>query len=271
MEMSEVLWRRGDSLCQIPPGTWIVAREDTTVDVRGARISRSPNMGALDRFTHASWRACVAGIDEEALAGPTACACVRNLNRLRTSSHCRLFLPVSLPPSRIIAYRRGWRQPSACRLFGSRRQRWAFRSGSANMAFDNDDLGEHHEDRRDVAGAGAAPVAKSGLVGQQRRSVRAFLGEGRRAVRYPARLQAVATFIVDPDAGTRRELTRATASETGPRAVMFYRPLPSRALTARDLLKSAAATVRAPISCGSCWRPCASAFSHCHAAGYKPC
>jgi NHLM bacteriocin system ABC transporter ATP-binding protein len=71
------------------------------------------------------------------------------------------------------------------------------------------------------------------FIGDDRRPVAVLPGAGGRHV------------IVDPGAGTRRELTRLTASELAPEAVMFYRPLPSRALTVRDLLKFGAATGRA--------------------------
>jgi NHLM bacteriocin system ABC transporter ATP-binding protein len=71
------------------------------------------------------------------------------------------------------------------------------------------------------------------FVGDDRRAVAVLPGAGGRHV------------IVDPGAGTRRELTRATASELAPEAVMFYRPLPSRALMVRDLLKFGAATSQA--------------------------
>ena len=71
----------------------------------------------------------------------------------------------------------------------------------------------------------------------------AFLGQDRRAVAILPKAGG-RHIIVDPGAGTRRELTRAIAAELAPEAVMFYRPLPSRALTVRDLLKFGAATVR---------------------------
>jgi NHLM bacteriocin system ABC transporter ATP-binding protein len=71
------------------------------------------------------------------------------------------------------------------------------------------------------------------FIGDDRRPVAVLPGAGGRHV------------IVDPGAGTRRELTRVSAAELAPEAVMFYRPLPSRALTVRDLLKFGAATGRA--------------------------
>jgi len=113
----------------------------------------------------------------------------------------------------------------------------------ANMAFDNDDL------------ARAVRIAEASRVRLRRLLLRAdwqtnsagpfvaFLGEDRRPVAILPKAGGRHT-IVDPGAGTRRELTRAIAAELAPEAVMFYRPLPSRALTVRDLLKFGAATVR---------------------------
>jgi len=48
---------------------------------------------------------------------------------------------------------------------------------------------------------------------------------------------------------------------------MFYPPVPSRALTARDLLKFGAATGSGRFPADHDWRPCASPSRTGHAAG----
>jgi NHLM bacteriocin system ABC transporter ATP-binding protein len=244
MEMPEA-YGSGECPLPIPPGTWIVAREDTTVAVRGSTdFPLAEIWAALDRFHARVMETLCRRIDEEALAEADRLRLRSNLNRLRTSSIVGRL-------AGIIAAGPGSSQPGAVganRLLAACREVGAAMGVSlkapANMAFDNDDL------------ANTMRIAEASRVRARRLLLRAdwwtigagpfvaFLGEDRRAV---AVLQGSGGrhIIIDPGAGTRRELTRATASELAPEAVMFYRPLPSRALTVRDLLKFGAAMVRA--------------------------
>jgi NHLM bacteriocin system ABC transporter ATP-binding protein len=244
MEMPEV-YGAGEIPLPIPPGTWIVAREDTTVEVRESTdFALAEIWAALDRFHARVMESLCRRIDEEALAEADRLRLRSNLNRLLTSSIVgRLAGIIATEPESSQTGAVGAnRLLVACREVGA--AMGISLQAPANMAFDNDDL------------ANTMRIAETSRVRARRLLLRAdwwvnsadpfvaFLGEGRRAV---AILPGTGGrhIIVDPDAGTRRELTRATASELAPEAVMFYRPLPSRALTARDLLKFGAATVRA--------------------------
>lgn len=244
MEMPEAY---GSGECPLPiaAGTWIVAREDTTMEVRGS--ADFPLAGiwvALDRFHARVMETLCRRIDEETLAEADRLRLRSNLNRLRTGSIVGRL-------AGIIAGEPGSLQPGAGgtnRLLAACREVGAAMGVSlkvpANMAFGSDDL------------ADIMRIAEASRVRARRLLLRAdwrtnsagpfvaFLGEDRRPV---AVLQGAGGrhVIVDPASGTRRELTRATASELAPEAVMFYRPLPSRALTVRDLLKFGAAMVRA--------------------------
>nr|WP_176422176.1 NHLP bacteriocin export ABC transporter permease/ATPase subunit [Bradyrhizobium sp. 2S1]MCK7670713.1 NHLP bacteriocin export ABC transporter permease/ATPase subunit [Bradyrhizobium sp. 2S1] len=231
----------------MPPGTWIVAREEATLVVRDSTAFPLAEIwAALDRFHARVMEGLCRRIDEETLAEADRLRLRSNLNRLRTCSIVDRL-------AGIIAAEPGSTQPGAVgasRLLAACREVGAALGISlqapANMAFDHDDL------------ASAVRIAEASRVRTRRLLLRAdwwsnsagpfvaFLGEDRRAV---AILPGAGGrhIIVDPGAGTRRELTRATAAELAPEAVMFYRPLPSGALTVRDLLKFGAATVRADL------------------------
>jgi NHLM bacteriocin system ABC transporter ATP-binding protein len=235
----------GECPLPIPPGTWIVAREDTTVEVRGSTdFPLAEIWAALDRFHARVMETLCRRIDEEALAEADRLRLRSNLNRLRTSSIVGRL-------AGIVAAEPGSSQPgvigangllAACREVGE--AMGISLQAPASMLSGSDDL------------ANATTIARASRVRTRRLLLRAdwwtnsagpfvaFLGEGRRAV---AVLPGAGGrhIIVDPGTGTRRELTRATASELAPEAVMFYRPLPSRALMARDLLVFGAAMVRA--------------------------
>jgi NHLM bacteriocin system ABC transporter ATP-binding protein len=244
MEMPET---HGSRECPLPmpPGTWIVAREETALEVQeSTAFPLAEIWAALDRFHGRVMESLCRRIDEETLAEADRLRLRSGLNRLR-----RTGIVSSL--AGIITDGSGASQPGA---IGANRLLAACREVGAavgislqapvNMAFDNDDL------------ASAVRIAEASRVRTRRLLLRAdwwtnsagpfvaFLGEDRRAV---AILPGAGRrhIIVDPGAGTRRELTRATAAELAPEAVMFYRPLPSKALTVRDLLKFGAATVRA--------------------------
>jgi hypothetical protein len=77
----------GECPLPIPPGTWIVAREDTTVEVRGSTdFPLAGIWAALDRFHARVMETLCRRIDEEALAEADRLRLRSNLNRLRTSS-----------------------------------------------------------------------------------------------------------------------------------------------------------------------------------------
>jgi NHLM bacteriocin system ABC transporter ATP-binding protein len=244
MEMPEAY---GSAECPLPiaAGTWIVAREDTTVEVRGSTgFPLAGIWAALDRFHARVMETLCRRIDEEALAEADRLRLRSNLNRLRTSNIVGRLAgiiggaPGSSQPGVVGANR----LLAACREVGA--AMGVSLKAPASMAFDNDNL------------ANIMRIAEASRVRVRRLLLRAdwwansagpfvaFLGEDRRPV---AVLQGSGGrhIIVDPGAGSRRELTRATASELAPEAVMFYRPLPLRALTVRDLLKFGAAMVRA--------------------------
>jgi NHLM bacteriocin system ABC transporter ATP-binding protein len=244
MKMPETLGPR-ECPSPMPPGTWIVAREEATLVVReSTAFPLAEIWAALDRFHARVMESLCRRIDEETLAEADRLRLRTNLNRLRTSSIVGRL-------AGIIAAEHGSSQPgtvgangllAACREVGA--AMGISLKPPANMAFDNDDL------------ASAVRIAEASRVRARRLLLRAdwwtnsagpfvaFLGGDRRAV---AILPGAGGrhIIVDPGAGTRRELTRATAAELAPEAVMFYRPLPSRALTVRDLMKFGAAMVRA--------------------------
>jgi NHLM bacteriocin system ABC transporter ATP-binding protein len=246
MEMPEA-YGSGECPLPIPPGTWIVAREDTTVEVRGSTDFPLAEIWAvLDRFHARVMETLCRRIDEEALAEADRLRLRSNLNRLRASSIVGRL-------AGIIAAEPGSSQPgavgangllAACREVGE--AMGISLQAPASMLSGSDDL------------ANATTIARASRVRTRRLLLRAdwwtnsagpfvaFLGEDRRAV---AVLPGAGGrhIIVDPGTGTRRELTRTTASELAPEAVMFYRPLPSRALTVRDLLMFGAATVRADV------------------------
>jgi NHLM bacteriocin system ABC transporter ATP-binding protein len=241
----EMLEAHGSGECPLPtpPGTWIVAREDTTLEVRESTAFQLAEIwAALDRFHARVMETLCRRIDGEALAEADRLRLRSNLNRLRTSSIVGRL-------AGIIAAEPGSSQPGAAgadRLLAACREVGAAMGISleapANMAFGNDDLGN------------TMRIAEASRVRARRLLLRAdwwtnsagplvaFLDEGRRPV---AVLPGPGGrhIIVDPGAGTRRELTRVAASALAPEAVMFYRPLPSRALTVRDLLKFGASTV----------------------------
>jgi NHLM bacteriocin system ABC transporter ATP-binding protein len=244
MEMPEVYGSRENPL-PIPPGTWIVAREDTTVDVRASTdFALAEIWAALDRFHARVMESLCLRIDEEALAEADRLRLRSNLNRLRTGSIVGRL-------AGIIAAEPGSSRPGAA---GANRLLAVCREVGAAMGISLEAPASVLSGSDDLANA--MTIARASRVRTRRLLLRAdwwtnsvgpfvaFLGEDRRAV---AILPGASGrhIIVDPGAGTRRELTRATASELAPEALMFYRPLPSRALMVRDLLGLGAAMVRA--------------------------
>jgi len=244
MEMPEA-HASGKVPLPMTPGTWIVAREDAALAVRESSAFPLAEIWAgLDRF-HARVMARLGRrIDEDALAEANRLRLRSNLNRLRTSRIVGRL-------AGIITARPGLSRSgavdannllAACREVGE--AMGISLEATASALSGSDDL------------ADAMRIARASRVRTRRLLLRAdwwtnsvgplvaFHGDDRRAVAVlPG--SGGRHVIVDPGAGTRRELTRATASELAPEAVMFYRPLPSRALTVRDLLKFGAATVRA--------------------------
>jgi NHLM bacteriocin system ABC transporter ATP-binding protein len=229
----------------MPPGTWIVAREDATLAVRESEAFPLAEIWAgLDRFHARLMESLCRRIDEDALAEADRLRLRSSLSRQRTSSIVgRLAGIIAAGPG---SSRSGAVSTNgllaACREVGE--AMGISLEAPASVLSDSDDL------------ANATRIARASRVRSRRLLLRAdwwtdsvgpfvaFVGDDRRAV---AVLPAAGGHhvIVDPGAGTRRELTRATASELAPEAVMFYRSLPSRALMARDLLKFGATTGRA--------------------------
>ncbi|MET4210037.1 NHLM bacteriocin system ABC transporter ATP-binding protein [Bradyrhizobium sp. LA2.1] len=230
----------------MPPGTWIVAREEATLTVRESGAFPLAEIWAgLDRFHVRVMESLRRRIDEDAVAEAERLRQRSNLNRMRTRS-------VVGRLAGIIAAEAGSQSGTvgashllaACRKVGD--AMGISLEAPASMLSGSDDL------------ANATIIARASRVRSRRLLLRAewwtnsagpfvaFLGEDRRAV---AVLPGPSGrhIIVDPGAGTRRDLTRATASELAPEAVTFYRPLPSRALMVRDLFTFGAAMVRADL------------------------
>lgn len=246
MEMPETLGS-GEYLSPMPPGTWIVACEDATLEVReSAAFPLAEIWVAVDRFHVRVMESLCRKIDEDVRAEAGRLRLRSNLNRLRTSSIVGRLAGIitagsGASQSGVIGANR---LLAACREVGE--AMGISLQAPASMLSGSDDL------------ADTMRIARASRVRARRLLLRAdwwtnsagpfvaFLGEDRRAV---AVLPGAGGrhIIVDPGTGAHRELTRATASELAPEAVMFYRPLPSRALTVRDLLKFGAATVRADV------------------------
>ncbi|UPK39187.1 NHLP bacteriocin export ABC transporter permease/ATPase subunit [Bradyrhizobium sp. 186] len=244
MEMPEPY---GSGECPLPmlPGTWIVAREDTTVEVRGSMdFALAEIWATLDRFHIRVMESLRGRIDEETLAEAHRLRLRSDLNRLRTSRIVGRL-------AGIIAAEPGSSRPGA---IGANLLLAACREVGASMGISLESPASVLSGSDDLANA--MTIARVSRVRGRRLLLRAdwwtnsvgpfvaFRGEDRRAV---AVLPGAGGrhIIVDPGAGTCCELTRATASELAPEAVMFYRPLPSRALMVRDLLGFGAAMVRA--------------------------
>jgi NHLM bacteriocin system ABC transporter ATP-binding protein len=231
----------------IPPGAWIVAREDATLAVRESIAFPLAEIWAgLDQFHARVMESLCCRIDEDALAEADRLRLRSNLNRLRTSSIVGRL-------AGIIAARPGSSQSgavganpllAACREVGD--AMGVSLEAPASALSGSDDL------------ANVMRIARASRVRTRRLLLRAdwwtnsvgplvaFFGEARRPVAV-LQGQGGRHIIVDPSAGTRRELTRAIAAELAPVAVMFYRALPSRALMVRDLFKFGAAMARADV------------------------
>ncbi len=246
MEMPEI-HGAGERPLPMPAGMWIVAGEETTLEVRESTAFPLVEIwAAIDRFHLCVMENLYRRIDEETRAEADRLQLRSKLNRLRTTSIVGRL-------ASIIAPRSGASQAgavgashllAACREVGD--AMGISLQAPASMMSGSDDLAE------------AMMIARASRVRMRRLLLRAdwwtnsagpfvaFLEEDRRAV---AILPAPGGrhVIIDPGAGTRRELTRATAAELAPEAVMFYRPLPSHALTVRDFLQFGAATVRADV------------------------
>jgi NHLM bacteriocin system ABC transporter ATP-binding protein len=244
MEMPEA-YASGAVPLPMAPGMWVVAREDATLAMQESVVFPLAEIWAgLDRFHARVMESLCRRIDQDALAEADRLHRRSNLNRLRASSIVGRLAgiiaagPGLSPPGAVGANR----LLAVCREVGE--AMGISLVAPASLLSGSDDL------------ANAMRIARASRVRTRRLLLRAdwwtnsvgplvaFLGEDRRAV---AVLPGPGDrhIIVDPGAGTRRELTRATASELAPEAVMFYRALPSRALMVRDLLRFGAATVRA--------------------------
>ncbi|MHC2621325.1 NHLM bacteriocin system ABC transporter ATP-binding protein [Bradyrhizobium huanghuaihaiense] len=246
MEMPESYGAR-ECPIPMPPGTWIVAREEATLEVReSAAFPFDEIWAALDRFHAGVMTSLCRKLDEEARAEAERLRLRSDLSRLRTTGIVsRLAGIIAAGPGSLQAGAVGASGLlTACREVAD--VMGISLKAPPGMLTGRDDL------------ADAMRIARASQVRARRLLLRAdwwtnssgpfvaCLGEERRAV---AVLPAAGGrhIIVDPATGARRELTRAIAAELAPEAMMFYRPLPSRALGIRDLLTFVAATVRADV------------------------
>src|SRR5205823_9654649 len=86
MEMPET-FGSGEYLSPMPPGTWIVAREEATLEVRESTAFPLAEIWvAIDRFHVRVMESLCRKIDEDARAEADRLRLRSNLNRLRTSS-----------------------------------------------------------------------------------------------------------------------------------------------------------------------------------------
>src|SRR6266850_1034001 len=237
----------GEVPLPIPPGAWIVAREDATLAVRESIAFPLAEIWAgLDQFHARVMESLCCRIDEDALAEADRLRLRSNLNRLRTSSIVgRLAGIIAAGPGSSQSGAVGANPLlAACREVGD--AMGVSLEAPASALSGSDDL------------ANVTRIARASRVRTRRLLLRAdwwtnsvgplvaFLGEARRPVAV-LQGQGGRHIIVDPGDGTRCELTRAIAAELVPVAVMFYRALPSRALRVRDLFKFGAAMARADV------------------------
>lgn len=246
MEMPEA-HGAGEVPLPMAPGAWIVAREDAALAVRASLAFPLAEIWAgLDRFHLRVMENLSRRIDEDAVAEADRLRLRSDLNRLRTGRTLgRLAGIIAAGPGSSPSGAVGANGLlAACREVGA--AMGISLEAPVSALSGGDDF------------ANAMTIARASRVRTRRLLLRAdwwtnsvgpfvgFLGEDRRAV---AVLPGPGGrhVIVDPAAGTRRELTRATAAELAPEAMMFYRALPSHALRVRDLLKFGAAMVRADL------------------------
>ncbi|TFV49240.1 NHLP bacteriocin export ABC transporter permease/ATPase subunit [Bradyrhizobium niftali] len=246
MAMPEVCGS-GECPLPVPPGTWLVAGEDATLKVgESSDFALAEIWAALDRFHVRVMESLYREIEQEAFAEADRLLRRSGLNKLRTRSIVGRL-------AGIIAAESGPSLPAAdganaliaaCREAGA--AMGIALQAPASLLSGDDDL------------ANAMIIAQASRVRSRRLLLRAdwwinsvgpfvaFRGEDRRPVAVLPGAGGRHT-IVDPGAGLACELTRATASELAPEAVMFYRALPAPALRVRDLLKFGAAIVRADV------------------------
>jgi NHLM bacteriocin system ABC transporter ATP-binding protein len=246
MQMPEALGS-GKVPLPIAPGMWLVAREDTTLAVRESiAFPLAAIWGGLDRFHARVMESLCRRIDEDALAEVDRLRLRSNFNRLRTGSIVgHLAGIIAAGPARSQSGAVGGSALlAACREVGD--AMGVSLEAPAVALPGGDDL------------ANVARIAGASRVRTRRLLLRAdwwtnsvgpfvaFLGEARRPV---AVLPGPGDrhVVVDPGAGTRRELTRAIAAELAPVAVMLYRVLPSRGLMIRDLFKFGTAMARTDV------------------------
>lgn len=246
MEMPEVC---GSAECPLPapPGTWLVAGEDATLKVgESSDFALAEIWAALDRFHARVMESLYRGIEQEAFAEADRLRRRSGLNKLRTRSIVgRLAGIIAAEPGPSLPAADGANALiAACREVGA--AMGIALQAPASLLSGDDDL------------ANAMIIAQASRVRSRRLLLRAdwringvgpfvaFRGEDRRPVAVLPGAGGRHT-IVDPGAGVACELTRATASELAPEAVMFYRALPAPALRVRDLLKFGAAIVRADV------------------------
>ena len=245
MEMPEA-HGPGEPPLPIAPGGWIVAREPATLAVHdNSAFALAEIWAALDRFHVAVAESLCRSIEDDIRAETDRLQWRSTLNRSAIGGIVgrlagiidggRGAAPAAVGADGLLA---------ACREVGQ--AMGVSLQAPAGMLSGNDVL------------ANAMTIATASRVRARRLLLRAdwwihssgpfvaFLGEERRAV---AVLQGQGNrhIISDPGSGTRRELTRAIASDLAPEAIMFYRPLPPRALSAVDFLKFGAATARGDV------------------------
>jgi NHLM bacteriocin system ABC transporter ATP-binding protein len=246
MQMPEALGS-GKVPLPIAPGTWLIAREDTTLAVRESIAFPLVAIWAgLDRFHARVMESLCRRIDEDALAEVDRLRLRSNFNRLRTGSivgHLAGIIAAGSARSQSGAVG-GSALLAACREVGD--AIGVSLAAPAVALSGGDDL------------ANVARIAGASRVRTRRLLLRAgwwtnsvgpfvaFLGEARRPV---AVLPGPGGrhVVVDPGAGARRELTQAIAAELAPVAVMLYRVLPSRGLMISDLFKFGTAMARADV------------------------
>lgn len=226
------------------PGTWMVARDDAELEVQDSTAFPIEEIWAgLDRFHALVMEGLCRNIEDDARVEVDRLRSRSKLNRLRTGGIVdRLGRIITAGPEFSQSGAAGANGLlAACREAGA--AIGISLQTATNLTFEKDDF------------ATIMRIAEASRIRARRLLLRAdwwtnsagpfvaFVGEDRRPI---AILPGTGGqhIIVDPDAGTRRELTRAIATELAPEAVMFYRPLPSRPLTFRDLLKFGAATIR---------------------------
>ena len=183
----------------MPPGTWIVAREDA--DPGGSGEHRFPACRDLGRPRSIPCTRHGEPVSQDRRGrarGGRPPAPALESQPAADQQHCRSSCRYHRCRARIIAVRRGWRQPSACRLSGGRRSDGHFARSSGQRAVRQRRSRERHEDRRGRRGCGrgACCCERTGGPTASVRSSR-FLAKTDGPSR-SCRVQAVATSSLIP-------------------------------------------------------------------------